>query len=231
VNSYRGLDRSKPVLERRDRQTGSGARGHFLESSAGCFDSNCSLLRCAAKAGNTTDFSGTRLEPLTGDGMFRHFRLIFRGPLIANVNMAAERDNRLIEPSLADPVAFGRPYIANPESRRTLRNRCATRESIRVASTTSRCQNLCLCQSTSVTSASIHEHPLTETHMAKTSPQQNKALVLEAFDTLFNKRDYAAAGRFWSDRYIQHSAHIAPGRDGLFNLSGRCPARCVTRIS
>ena len=59
--------------------------------------------------------------------------------------------------------------------------------------------------------------------MAKTSPQQNKALVLEAFDTLFNKRDYAAAERFWSDRYIQHSAHIAPGRDGLFNLIRSLP--------
>jgi predicted SnoaL-like aldol condensation-catalyzing enzyme len=47
----------------------------------------------------------------------------------------------------------------------------------------------------------------------------NKALVLEAFDTLFNKRDYAAAARFWSPHYIQHSAHIAPGREGLFNSS------------
>ena len=54
--------------------------------------------------------------------------------------------------------------------------------------------------------------------MTTTSPEKNKALVLEAFDTLFNKRDYVAAERFWSDRYIQHSAHIAPGRDGLFNL-------------
>jgi predicted SnoaL-like aldol condensation-catalyzing enzyme len=54
--------------------------------------------------------------------------------------------------------------------------------------------------------------------MTKTTPEQNNALVLEAFDTLFNKRDYIAAERFWSDRYIQHSAHIAPGRDGLFNL-------------
>jgi hypothetical protein len=27
--------------------------------------------------------------------------------------------------------------------------------------------------------------------MPKTTPDQNKALVLEAFDTLFNKRDYA----------------------------------------
>jgi predicted SnoaL-like aldol condensation-catalyzing enzyme len=54
--------------------------------------------------------------------------------------------------------------------------------------------------------------------MTTTSPERNKALVLEAFETLFNKRDYDAAERFWSDRYIQHSAHIPPGRDGLFNL-------------
>jgi predicted SnoaL-like aldol condensation-catalyzing enzyme len=59
--------------------------------------------------------------------------------------------------------------------------------------------------------------------MSKTTPEQNKALVLEAFDTLFNKRDYAAAERFWSDRYIQHSAHIAPGRDGLFSLVRTLP--------
>ena len=59
--------------------------------------------------------------------------------------------------------------------------------------------------------------------MTKTTPEQNKALVLEAFDTLFNKRDYAAAERFWSERYIQHSAHIPPGRDGLFNLVRGAP--------
>ena len=39
--------------------------------------------------------------------------------------------------------------------------------------------------------------------------ETNKALVLEAFDTLFNKRDYAAAERYWSPNYIQHSDHIA----------------------
>ena len=39
--------------------------------------------------------------------------------------------------------------------------------------------------------------------MANTVPEQNKALVLQAFDTLFNKRDYEAAARFWSDTYIQ----------------------------
>ena len=54
--------------------------------------------------------------------------------------------------------------------------------------------------------------------ITKTTPEQHKALVLEAFETLFNKRDYAAAERFWSPDYIQHSAHIAPGREGLFNL-------------
>jgi predicted SnoaL-like aldol condensation-catalyzing enzyme len=59
--------------------------------------------------------------------------------------------------------------------------------------------------------------------MSKTTPAQNKALVLDGFDTLFNKRDYAAAERYWSDRYIQHSAHIAPGRDGLFNLIRSLP--------
>jgi predicted SnoaL-like aldol condensation-catalyzing enzyme len=59
--------------------------------------------------------------------------------------------------------------------------------------------------------------------MTKTSPQQNKALVLEAFDTLFNKRDYDAASRFWSDKYTQHSAHIEPGREGLFGLVRSLP--------
>ena len=59
--------------------------------------------------------------------------------------------------------------------------------------------------------------------MTRTRPEQNKALVLEAFETLFNKRDYAAAERFWSDRYIQHSAHIAPGRAGLFDLIRSAP--------
>ena len=57
----------------------------------------------------------------------------------------------------------------------------------------------------------------------KTTTEQNKKLVLEAFDMLFNKRDYAAAEKFWSPDYIQHSAHIPPGRDGLFNLVKSLP--------
>jgi len=59
--------------------------------------------------------------------------------------------------------------------------------------------------------------------MTTTSPEQNKALVLKAFDTLFNKRDYEAAASFWSENYIQHSSHIEPGRDGLFNLVRALP--------
>jgi predicted SnoaL-like aldol condensation-catalyzing enzyme len=59
--------------------------------------------------------------------------------------------------------------------------------------------------------------------MPKTTPEQNKALVLQAFDTLFNKRDYAGAERFWSPDYIQHSAHIEPGRKGLFDLIKSLP--------
>jgi len=59
--------------------------------------------------------------------------------------------------------------------------------------------------------------------MKQTIEDKNKALVLEAFDTLFNKRDYVAAERYWSPDYIQHSAHIAPGRGGLFNLIKSLP--------
>src|SRR6516162_2170420 len=57
-----------------------------------------------------------------------------------------------------------------------------------------------------------------KTIMSETIEKKNKALVLDAFDTLFNKRDYAAAEKYWSQKYIQHSAHIPPGRDGLFHL-------------
>ncbi len=65
--------------------------------------------------GNTTDFTGTPLEALAGDGMFRHFRPLYRGKLIANVGMDAQRANRLIGEGLADMVAFGRPFISNPD--------------------------------------------------------------------------------------------------------------------
>ncbi len=51
------------------------------------------------------------------------------------------------------------------------------------------------------------------------TPQEaaNKAIVIEAFDTLFNKRDFAAAETFWSPQFLQHSAVTPPGREGLFD--------------
>ena len=59
--------------------------------------------------------------------------------------------------------------------------------------------------------------------MSESTAAKNKAIVLETFETLFNKRDYAAAERFWSPNYIQRSAHIAPGRQGLFDLVKSAP--------
>ena len=53
--------------------------------------------------------------------------------------------------------------------------------------------------------------------------QRNKTFVLEAFETLFNRKDFVAAEKFLSPNYIQHSAHIPPGREGLFNLVRRVP--------
>jgi predicted SnoaL-like aldol condensation-catalyzing enzyme len=59
--------------------------------------------------------------------------------------------------------------------------------------------------------------------MNQSREENNKALVLKAFDTLFNQRDYKAAERYWSPHYIKHSAHIEPGREGLFNLIKSLP--------
>jgi N-ethylmaleimide reductase len=47
--------------------------------------------------------------------MFAHFRPRYRGTLIANVGMTRERANQLITEGLADLVAFGEPFIANPD--------------------------------------------------------------------------------------------------------------------
>jgi len=59
--------------------------------------------------------------------------------------------------------------------------------------------------------------------MPGTKESRNKELVLRAFDVLFNRRDYAEAERYWSSGYIQHSAHIKPGREGLFDLVKSLP--------
>jgi predicted SnoaL-like aldol condensation-catalyzing enzyme len=53
--------------------------------------------------------------------------------------------------------------------------------------------------------------------------RKTKRLSLKLSTRFSNKRDYVAAERFWSPNYVQHSAHIAPGRDGLFNLIKSIP--------
>jgi predicted SnoaL-like aldol condensation-catalyzing enzyme len=61
-------------------------------------------------------------------------------------------------------------------------------------------------------------------HVLATSIEaENKRIVRAAFDVLFNQKDYEAAERFWSPNYIQHSAYVAPGRKGLFDLVKHLP--------
>src|ERR1700682_4255459 len=76
--------------------------------------------------------------------------------------------------------------------------------------------------------------PITSSHekaggMTQSTQERNKALGLQAFDLLFNKRDYVAAEKYWSPHYIPHSAHIAPGREGLFNLIKSIPPNIEVR--
>jgi len=70
-----------------------------------------------------------------------------------------------------------------------------------------------------------YDHNLTTriSEMSESTAQRNKAFVLEAFETLLNRKDFVAAEKFWSPNYIQHSAHIPPGRDGLFGLVKSAP--------
>jgi len=70
-----------------------------------------------------------------------------------------------------------------------------------------------------------YDHNLTTriSEMSESTAQRNKAFVLEAFETLLNRKDFVAAEKFWSPNYIQHSAQIPPGRDGLFGLVKSAP--------
>jgi predicted SnoaL-like aldol condensation-catalyzing enzyme len=54
--------------------------------------------------------------------------------------------------------------------------------------------------------------------MSAFSAHDNKTLALKAFDLLFNQRDFAAAEQIFSPDYVQHSARVPPGREGLFGL-------------
>ena len=58
--------------------------------------------------------------------------------------------------------------------------------------------------------------------MSRTKQEKNKALVLEAFDTLFNKRDHVAAERYWSLTTFSIALRSRPVV-GLFNLINSLP--------
>lgn len=56
-------------------------------------------------------------------------------------------------------------------------------------------------------------------------PQRNKALVLEAMTSLFQRHDASAVERLYAPDYIQHNPHIPQGRDALHALvAGLSPA-------
>jgi len=54
--------------------------------------------------------------------------------------------------------------------------------------------------------------------------QRNMTLVLDAFDTLFNKRDYAARNASGHPTISSTAPTFPPGREGLFALVKASPA-------
>ena len=163
-------------------------------------------------------------------------RKIFKGKIIAAGGFEPATAEEIVEKGDADLVAFGRHFLSNPDLPKRIRLRLPLNDYDRKTFYTFDfhgytdypfydqkqdgllsdpfCPQL---QSPFYFDSSLHA-------AAAHSKSANKALVLEAFDTLFNKRDYVAAERFWSPNYIQHSAHIAAGREGLFNLVKSLPA-------
>ncbi len=61
------------------------------------------------------DLTGTPIEGLSGDAVIHHLRKRYDGSLILNVGIDTAHGARLIREGAGDLVAFGRPYIANPD--------------------------------------------------------------------------------------------------------------------
>ena len=171
-------------------------------------------------------------------------RKVFKGKIIAAGGFEPDSAEAIVEKGDADLVAFGRHFLANPDLPKRIRLGLPLNAYDRATFYTfdfhgytdylfydqqrdgllsdpfcpqlhdspfyyDSCRHAGLARASAITS--------------RGTESKNKALVLEAFDTLFNKRDYAAAERYWSPNYIQHSAHIAPGREGLFDLIKSIP--------
>jgi N-ethylmaleimide reductase len=172
-------------------------------------------------------------------------RKIFKGKIIAAGGFEPDTAEAIVEKGDADLVAFGRHFLANPDLPKRIKLGLPLNAYDRATFYTfdfhgytdypfydqqrdglmsdpfcpqfhdspfyfDSCLHAGLARASAITSLR--------------SESKNKALVLDAFDTLFNKRDYVAAARYWSPNYIQHSAHIEPGRDGLFNLVKSIPS-------
>jgi predicted SnoaL-like aldol condensation-catalyzing enzyme len=60
-------------------------------------------------------------------------------------------------------------------------------------------------------------------HFVDARPQHNKALVLDAMTSLFQRRDTSAIERLYSPNYIQHNPGIPQGRDALAALVSGLP--------
>jgi N-ethylmaleimide reductase len=164
-------------------------------------------------------------------------RKIFKGKIIAAGGFEPDTAETIVERGDADLVAFGRHFVANPDLPKRIKLGLPLNEYDRNTFYTFDFHGytdypfyeqqregllsdpFCpqLQDSTFYFDTRLHAG------LAQSSESKNKALVLEAFDTLFNKRDYVAAERYWSPNYIQHSAHIEPGREGLFNLIKSIP--------
>ena len=172
-------------------------------------------------------------------------REIFKGKIISAGGFEPATAAEVVDKGDADLVAFGRHFVANPDLPKRIRMGLPLTEYDRKTFYTFDYhgytdypfyEQQCACsmpdpfcpqlQDSAFYSDSQPrlEAPQPSPSSSQSREAKNKALVLEAFDTLFNKRDYAAAELFWSPTYIQHSAHIAPGRDGLFNLIKALPA-------
>jgi len=171
-------------------------------------------------------------------------RKIFKGKIISAGGYEPDTAETAVEKGDADAVAFGRHFISNPDLPKRIKLGLPLSDYDRKTFYTFEARGYTDYPSYDRQSGAVLADPFCpQLHKpafyldcrpeADGGPSsasdvvrcaaKNKALVLEAFDTLFNKRDYAAAERFWSPHYIQHSAHIAPGRDGLFNLVKSAP--------
>jgi len=171
-------------------------------------------------------------------------RKIFKGRIISAGGFEPDTAEAIVEKGDADLVAFGRYFVANPDLPKRIKLGLPLNAYDRATfytfdshgytdypfydQTRDRLLSDPFCPQLrgspfyydSCHNAGLARAPAS----AGPGPEsKNKAIVLEAFDTLFNRRDYVAAERFWSPSYIQHSAHIAPGREGLFNLVKNSP--------